>query len=124
ARHRSQLIITVGSEAQPLKVHRDLICFYSHFFRAALRSPFKKSLDGKVHLPDDPVEVLELFMRWLYTQKLTNGECEPRNLSRTLLFDLYVFADKCDIPQLQNKVVDLVMEKSGAGIIGKEITRI
>lgn len=93
-------------------------------FRAAFRSPFRESLDDRVHLPDDTIDVFKLFLRWLYPQKLTDGQSELRNLSWTLLFDLYVFADKCDTHRLQNKIVEMVIEKprGSTGINIMEIT--
>ena len=74
-----------------------------------------------MHLPEDSVEVFELFLRWLYTQKLTDGEAETRELSWTLLLDLYIFADKYVIAPLQNRTVDLVKEKATYGMRPKPI---
>ncbi|KAL2069722.1 hypothetical protein VTL71DRAFT_14401 [Oculimacula yallundae] len=102
--------IQVGEDVQDFGVHKDLICHYAPYFKAAFNSGFEESNTGILKLPETKVEVFELFNTWLYTQSLWNGEDDEESWpSFEHLIELYVFADMARVPQLMNYVIDTLV---------------
>ncbi|KAF2098500.1 hypothetical protein NA57DRAFT_75742 [Rhizodiscina lignyota] len=66
----TMVTITVGSEKKAFVVHKDLICHYSKYFKAAFGGNFKEAEEKKSNLPDVETETFEIFVAWLYKQKL------------------------------------------------------
>lgn len=62
------MTILVGAEKKSYHVHKDIICCYSEYFRAAYNGRWKEAKEG-VTLEDVEVEVFNLFVHWLYTQE-------------------------------------------------------
>ncbi|KAI9709172.1 MAG: hypothetical protein M1812_007757 [Candelaria pacifica] len=109
ATHRTMITIKVGPKAHPFMIHKELLCHYSSYFRAALMGSFREAAEGIVTLPDDEVEMFEYFMHWLYTKKLADEEADELPLGSNELIEIYLFADKRGVPSLMNKVVDMIM---------------
>ncbi|KAH0342078.1 hypothetical protein KCU81_g5959, partial [Aureobasidium melanogenum] len=103
---RGKLVtIIVGSTREAFSIHKDLLVFYSDYFRAAFNGSFTEAAEGKIELLDVDQEVFQNFHAWLYTRKLT----EP--LSWKLLVHLWVFGDRFQVPLLQNCVMDEIFAK-------------
>ncbi|TGO31950.1 hypothetical protein BHYA_0375g00020 [Botrytis hyacinthi] len=68
--------IHVGSSSQEFAVHRDLICYSSPYFRAALTSGFQETNTGTIELPETNTKIVDLFMGWLYTRELSSTSLE------------------------------------------------
>lgn len=47
--------------------------------------------------------MFERFVHWLYTSKITD---DTRNASSSIIIDLWLFADRRDIPLLMNEMID------------------
>lgn len=60
-------------------------------------------------LPEEDVEVFELFQFWLYSDKLLDTGESVADLSASLLIGLYLFAEARCIPQLQNMTIDALI---------------
>ena len=101
----------VGTEERAFFIHKDLLCYYSSYFRGALNGNFLEATTRKITLDDEKPNVFAKFAAWLYTgfhdvvdmqQPLDyiNNDEYPAKMSLPMW--LWVFADKRGIPLLQN----------------------
>lgn len=108
--------MSVGPSKQDFTVHKELLGFYSDFFRAAFNGSFKEATEGRIELPDTQVDVFEIFQVWLYSRSLLNTEDlqdQPdykKYPSFGALARLWVFGDKYQIPLLQNCAADAILQ--------------
>jgi hypothetical protein len=58
-------------------VHREIICFYSGYFRKAFGGSFLEAEEKSVKLPDVTKDIFGVFQYWLYAQAMRLGECTP-----------------------------------------------
>ncbi|THW11129.1 hypothetical protein D6D23_10523 [Aureobasidium pullulans] len=114
--YKNTVVLSVGPSKQEFTVHRELLCFYSDFFRAAFNGSFKEATEGRIELPDTQVDVFEIFQVWLYSRSLLNTEDlqdQPDSQKYPdfeILAGLWVFGDKCQIPLLQNCAADAIIQ--------------
>ncbi|KAI9714910.1 MAG: hypothetical protein M1820_000199 [Bogoriella megaspora] len=66
----SQLTEIVASSGQVFTVHKDLLCYYSPNFRAALNGHFREKSEGKLDLSDVDDRIVNVFLEWLYFERL------------------------------------------------------
>jgi len=110
--------VFVGPERTVFFLHKELLCYHSPFFRAALTCGLKETHEGTVSLPKDEPKVFAKFVQWLYTQKLETKFIFKKNTkvsvsttdleTITTFVQLWVFADKQGIPALQRVAVHAV----------------
>jgi len=62
--------VIVGFSKVPFRVHRDLICYRSEYFRGAFEGGFAESAKGEVSLKQESVKYFALFLAWLYAGKI------------------------------------------------------
>lgn len=93
----------VGPERTSFIIHKDLLVFYSDYFRGAFNSSFKEAVESKLTLPDEQVDVFNVFNKFIYTRQLCD---EDVDLTWQLIIEVWLFGDKHIIPALQNKVMD------------------
>jgi hypothetical protein len=98
--------LVIGAQRKAYNVHKDLLCFYSDYFRAAFHGSFKEAKERKIELPSVEEDIFENFQLWLYTRRLDFTE-----LSFGTLVSLWIFGDQHEIPLLQNCVIDGLFEK-------------
>ncbi|KAG9593358.1 hypothetical protein KCU77_g6473, partial [Aureobasidium melanogenum] len=109
--------LLVGPNKEKYNLHKDLLCFYSGFFRAAFEGSFKEADEGKIELPDVKAEIFEVFQVWLYSHSLRDADNykdssrRPQLLPCRTLAHLWVFGDKYQIPLLQNDSIDALLAK-------------
>ncbi|THX79949.1 hypothetical protein D6D05_04734 [Aureobasidium pullulans] len=101
--------VVVGSKKKSHSLHKDLLCFYSDYFRAAFNGSFKEATDGKIELMDVEPEVFDIFQVWLYSRRVQASQ-KPVLCYMTLA-QLWVFGDKYQIPLLQNEVMDEIFAR-------------
>ncbi|TIA22398.1 hypothetical protein D6C81_03415 [Aureobasidium pullulans] len=101
--------VVVGFKKKSYSLHKDLLCFYSDYFRAAFNGSFKEATDGKIELMDVEPEVFDIFQVWLYLRRLQTPENAFTCFMR--LAQLWVFGDKHQVPLLQNEVMDDIFAK-------------
>jgi hypothetical protein len=70
--------------AKKFHVHKDVICHYSEYFRAAFNGRWIEA-EEDVKLEDIDVEVFELFVHWLYAQELPRWKPIDHNQAAGLL---------------------------------------
>ena len=97
--------IYVGPENTHWILHEKLLCYHSPFFRNIFYK--KGSTTTSFGLPDEEDATFKTFVGWLYSSSLP----VPREESDlTLLFDLYLMAEKFQIPSLIADVLQVVRE--------------
>ncbi|THX02282.1 hypothetical protein D6D13_08370 [Aureobasidium pullulans] len=104
---RGIVVVEVGLEKQAFSIHKDLLCFYSDYFRGAFDSGFKEAVEGKLSLPTEDPAIFDIFNGFIYTRQLRDatGVQGPDLLFGTLVA-LWIFGDKYIVPALQNKAID------------------
>jgi hypothetical protein len=112
-------------------VHQDLLTQASPYFRGALEKDFQEAKEKKIDLPHVSSDTIERFIDWLYTEELHIMGYSPYNhdlhllsdandgverifstyLTRwSQLFDLYVFGDAHDVPDLRRVTMDTLFD--------------
>lgn len=97
--------IYVGPENTHWILHEKLLCYHSPFFRSIF---YAKGSNNKTYgLPDEEDAPFKTFVGWLYSSSLP----VPREESDlTMLFDLYLMAEKFQIAALIADVLQVVRE--------------
>jgi hypothetical protein len=96
--------IIIGPDEKEFTVHKDLLVFYSDYFRVAFNGSFIEATEKKIDLFDIDHKVFEYFHAWLYTRKLIPENNEP--LKWADLIGLWIFGDRFQMPMLQNCIMD------------------
>lgn len=104
--------VKVGLGRLPFYVHKNLLCDHSPYFAAALKGSYKESA-GSMELKEDNVEAFERLIQWLYKHDIVISPIgnAPTTANRYReLIQLYILADKFDIPRLRNYVMTLLFD--------------
>ncbi|KAI4782740.1 hypothetical protein E4T52_02336 [Aureobasidium sp. EXF-3400] len=106
-----QTIVTVevGAEKKPFLIHKDLLVFYSDYFRGAFNSAFSEAIQGKISLVDERVDVFNIVNKFVYTRQLSDNV--DSDLQWEILIRTWIFGDKYLMPSLQNSVMSILLEK-------------
>ncbi|KAG9587572.1 hypothetical protein KCU77_g6852, partial [Aureobasidium melanogenum] len=81
-------------------VHKELLCFYSPYYTAAIKGHFSESHRDLFNLRLNASQT-RLFVEWLYT-----GRFERIFMDATDMYALYLFADQTDIIALRRSIMD------------------
>ena len=112
--------ITVGSTTKKtFKIHKDLLCNVSSFFRAALKGGLKKACDQSIDLLEDDPDIFERFQLWLYFRELRDASETTKDVKWTVPVQVFLFGEARGIPELQNVAIDLFLDKY---VISNEIS--
>ncbi|KAG9568788.1 hypothetical protein KCU71_g7233, partial [Aureobasidium melanogenum] len=84
-------------------IHKNLLCFFSTYYRAALQGGFLEAGNKSVILELD-FENCQYFIGWLYSGRLPDVPMPGH------LFELYIFADKTDILALRRAIMTKIMK--------------
>ncbi|KEQ71847.1 hypothetical protein M436DRAFT_50601, partial [Aureobasidium namibiae CBS 147.97] len=106
-----QTIVTVevGAEKKAFLIHKDLLIFYSDYFRGAFDGSFSEAAKGKLFLVDERVNVFSIVNQFVYTRELSDKD--NYELDWDVLIRAWIFGDKYLMPSLQNKVMTTLIEK-------------
>ncbi|KAH0172450.1 hypothetical protein KCU67_g1728, partial [Aureobasidium melanogenum] len=108
--HQNTVTVEIGSEKKAYSIHKDLLVFYSDYFRAAFNGSFTEAAEGKIRLPHERVEVFNIVTNFVYTRQLSDGvDCD---IAWELLCRLWIFGDKYLMPALQNKAMSTLIEQN------------
>ncbi|KAJ4312095.1 hypothetical protein N0V94_007616 [Neodidymelliopsis sp. IMI 364377] len=102
---RSMVDIYVGEENTHWILHEKLLCHHSPFFRKIFYA--KGSNTQSFGLPEEDDNAFKTFVGWLYSSSLPVPR-EEADLG--VLFDLYLMAEKFQIPNLIADVLQVVRE--------------
>lgn len=103
--------VEAGCEVESFYVHKNFITHYSPYFDAAFNGNFAEGQSQKLDLEDTEPHVFGTFVNWLYSQDIETAEGEVPEVST--LVNLWLLADKCLVPKLQNQVMH-ALDKSAA----------
>lgn len=107
--YKEYVYVDVGPSKQRFGVHKGLICAKSKFFYAAFNGSFSEAGLGIVELVEEDPGIFDIAHVWLYTNELTRSEGgKDVPCSYVQLTDLFVLADKLDMPSLCNKAIDVL----------------
>ncbi|KAL3457297.1 hypothetical protein BJX64DRAFT_20384 [Aspergillus heterothallicus] len=96
--------INVGEAQTPFDVHVELLCDKSPFFNNLYRDRTVSTIpEVPISLPDADPDVFAEIISWMYQGQLNNELSYQSRL--TFLFELWVLAEKFEIPALQNQVI-------------------
>ena len=98
--------IFVGAERKKFHLHRDLLCDRSDYFTACFAGNFKEAQQKELFLPEDDIEVFDLFVRWLYGGPLEEISSNDDRLS---YLALSLLANKFCLERLQNEATDHIL---------------
>jgi hypothetical protein len=106
-----QTVVTVevGAEKKAFSVHKDLLIFYSDYFRGAFNGSFSEAASGKISLVDESGDVFDVINRFIYTRQLSDDI--ESDLEFEMLIKAWLFGDKYLMPSLQNRVMSVLIEK-------------
>ena len=105
---RSMVDIYIGPENTHWILHEKLLCYHSPFFRKIFYS--KTSEHSKTQsfgLPEEEDAPFKMFVGWLYSTSLPVPR-EEEDLA--VCFDLYLMAEKFEIPALVADILQVVRE--------------
>jgi hypothetical protein len=102
--------VKVGPKKKPFLIHKDLLVFYSDYFRGAFNGSFSEATKGSIYLADERVDVFTIVNQFVYTRQLS--EKLDSDLEWEMLARIWLFGDKYLMPSLQNRVMDMLIEKN------------
>lgn len=115
-----QVVVGTGSSTKTFNIYKDLLTFYSDYFRTALKNCWKTGPENTIYLPDEDADIFSTFNYWMYTKRLYHQEPSIKDKSAIIeevpllfrhLFDMYIFADRRGIPELANAALDATFAK-------------
>ncbi|KAG9641391.1 hypothetical protein KCU95_g7958, partial [Aureobasidium melanogenum] len=86
-------------------IPEDLLCYFSRYYTALLRGNFAEAGQDNVTLELDTSQA-KWFVTWLYSGRF------PNHLDYPTLFQLYIFADKTDIPAMRKDIMTHIHKRS------------
>ncbi|TIA46994.1 hypothetical protein D6C77_10376 [Aureobasidium pullulans] len=90
-------------------VHKELLCFYSTYYTAAIKGQFSESQKHSF-IVELNYEQTRLFVTWLYSGRL---EYHPDDgLDSEDVFALYIFADQTDVIALRRTVISFLVDSA------------
>ncbi|KAI4729861.1 hypothetical protein E4T49_02313 [Aureobasidium sp. EXF-10728] len=102
--------LVIGKERKTYTLHKDLLCFYSDYFRTAFNGSFREALERKIELPDVEITLFEESQVWLYTRNLPDFASICSYFA--FLVEMWIFGGRYQIPLLQNQVMDKMLTES------------
>ncbi|OCK73412.1 hypothetical protein K432DRAFT_387411 [Lepidopterella palustris CBS 459.81] len=102
--------LLVGPKAVRFLVHRELLTHHSPFFAAALNGSFAEGLSQSIKLREEPLDVFELFICWLYTSTLDPIFFKDGKPAYYTLLNVYALADRLAVERLRNHTIDQIAE--------------
>jgi hypothetical protein len=103
-----------GSE-QTFVVHQSAISYHSPFFAAAFKSNFVEGQTQSMRLADVEEKIFGLLVHWIYTDEIEGGHC----VGLVPAGKLWLLADWCMIPELQNAAILLIRDTIFTGVVTK-----
>ncbi|KAI4847774.1 hypothetical protein E4T44_04323 [Aureobasidium sp. EXF-8845] len=102
--------VEVGTQKKAFLIHKDLLIFYSDYFRAAFNGSFSEATERKISLSDERVDVFSVVNQFVYTRQLSHQL--DSDLQWEVLFRTWLFGNKYLMPSLQNKVMSVLFAKN------------
>ena len=84
------------------------------FFKTTLESNFEEAAEVKIRIYEDIPATIKRFRLWAYTGSILADDEDIQNRGWRELIQLYIFAERYDIVDLQNSVIDSFVAKEQA----------
>ncbi|KAL8785471.1 MAG: hypothetical protein Q9195_008614 [Heterodermia aff. obscurata] len=118
--------LLVGQNETLFNIHRDILCHASPFFTSAFMGSgageFEEKSTQSMNLPEEDPDTIDYLVQWIYAKRFpfdTPFDAKAREKSQNIMIPvmqlaiLYVAADKYDIIELKNDVIDQLWQLSG-----------
>lgn len=96
-------------------VHGELLCDHSPFFANAMKKKWTGDNDRILELPDDKPGSIEVYLVWLYSNRIfkkPEGEVNKDSGVRfDRLIDAYIFGDKIQDSDFKDAIIDALIER-------------
>ncbi|THY18955.1 hypothetical protein D6D01_07163 [Aureobasidium pullulans] len=86
-----------------VSVHRELLCFFSPYYKAALKGIFTEATTDSLEV-NLTSGTLKMFVKWIYTGEVASMEPFSR------YFNLYIFADLVDMIALRRMIMTHIQD--------------
>lgn len=106
-----ELRASLNPESEPLKVHAELLCHFSTYYRAALKGGFLEKNSPSLEVAASS-GLLHTVVSWMYTGCLS---LEVGAAFSRQMIDIYYFADRCEMQALRRKVISDWSKKLQSG---------
>ena len=97
-------------------MHKNLICEASPFFKNAISRDWKEANEGVVTLPDDNVDVVHCYVRWIYFMKIFTPPPQENvkgdQSVQEFLGDCYAFGDKIQDLDFKDAIIDAYISQT------------
>lgn len=116
--------IYVGAKRKAFRVHEDLLCDRSDYFKATFHGEFAEAKAKELYLPEDNDASFELFVNWLYGGDLRMGR-PSKDDDLPAYFGLLALAHKILIEHLGNLATDYIRayyRDSKARILARDLS--
>lgn len=104
----ADVVVEIGTEHMKYHLQKSFLTHYSDYFKKALMGPWEEAEKGIIPLHDVEPAVFNIFVDWLYTQKLPEQPdlwlrsaelprpevLQPHDQVGMLMIKLHVFADR------------------------------
>jgi len=101
----------VGPDHEVFSMHMALLCNAAPYFKAAFMENFVEATNGILELPDEKPQMFKYLQLWIYSGNILASHESVESVSWHVLFDLWIFGDARGIPDLQNAVIDVLINK-------------
>ncbi|KAL5341992.1 hypothetical protein BJX70DRAFT_357511 [Aspergillus crustosus] len=99
--------INVGPDETPFDVHLELLCDSSPYFNTLYKDRTDSAIsDVPITLPDADPDVFAEAISWMYRGQLS-ADLATRDCGMNFCFELWVLAEKFEMPSLQNQAVGI-----------------
>ncbi|KAI4274166.1 MAG: hypothetical protein LQ337_004131 [Flavoplaca oasis] len=95
-------------------IHKGLLCHHSPVFKAMLEHDWKEKQEGVATLKDEDHGVFQRFVLWLYYGGVLDKDETVESIPIQTLVDCYLLADRRDVPEMRNQVIDTIFCKAKA----------
>lgn len=105
--------IYVGPDRVHFRVHQKLLCRDSPVFNAMFNSGFEEATKKSAELPEDDPATFDSFLRWAYSNALSNINIEESKGNSGPMWDrikLFCFAEKYCNDTLADCAIDSIMD--------------
>ena len=106
--------VKVGPNRSLFRFHKKILCNAALYFEAAFKGGFVEAKDQALLLPDESPVMFKLFELWVYTGNFLAKDESEADISWLSLLDLYIFGEKCGVPDLQNAAIDVLIDKQSS----------
>ena len=103
--------VIVGEKKRVFKIHKNLLCSSSEFFKATLDGKFKEAEEREINLEEEDPQTFERVVLWIYSGSLLEKNETSTTLGYADLLKIYVFAEARCMTELQNDTIDVIIRR-------------